>query len=258
MDGTRLAYRSDAEDCIRVKDLATGAEEKHCDNTLDNLPAHLSPDGTRIAYSAGRRARVMDAGGGKDVVLCRGCRAAAWFADNRRLLVLYGSRRVSMVEVTERPGEGELREVLRGEEHAIAEPRPSPDGLWIAFHQTGPGKPRVFVAPLHEKERAHAKEWIPVTAGEYDGRSARWSPDGNLLYFLSDRDGFRCVWAQRLAARTKRARGAAFGVQHFHHARLSLMGVADPEEIGLSIANNRLVLAIPERTGNIWMLRAEP
>jgi hypothetical protein len=130
--------------------------------------------------------------------------------------------------------------------------------LWISFHQTGPGKPRVFVAPLHKKERADVNEWIPVTAEEDDGRSARWSPDGNLLYFLSDRDGFRCVWAQRLDARTKRPRGVPFGVQHLHHARLSLMGLPDTEEIGLSIAKSRLALAIPERTGNIWMLRGEP
>jgi hypothetical protein len=36
-----------------------------------------------------------------------------------------------------------------------------------------------------------------------------WSPDSNLLYYLSKRDGFLCLWAQRLDPATKRPAGAA-------------------------------------------------
>ena len=37
-----------------------------------------------------------------------------------------------------------------------------------------------------------------------------WSPDGNLLYFLSERDGFRCIWGQKLDPASKRPLGAPF------------------------------------------------
>jgi Tol biopolymer transport system component len=34
-------------------------------------------------------------------------------------------------------------------------------------------------------------------------REATWSADGNTIYFLSDRDGFRGMWARNLNAKTK-------------------------------------------------------
>ena len=84
-------------------------------------------------------------------------------------------------------------------------------------------------------------------------RYAFWSPDGKLLYFLSERDGFRCIWAQRLDPATKHPSGAAFPIRHFHTSRRSLATVGDPLYIGLSVAVDKLVFSMTERTGNIWM-----
>jgi hypothetical protein len=61
-----------------------------------------------------------------------------------------------------------------------------------------------------------------------------WSPDGALLYFLSEREGFRCILAQRLDPATKRLLGEAFPVRHFHTARRSLMTIGDPGTMGMS------------------------
>jgi eukaryotic-like serine/threonine-protein kinase len=94
-------------------------------------------------------------------------------------------------------------------------------------------------------------DWIPVTDGENLDDKPRWSPDGNLLYFTSERDGFRCIWAQRLDAVSKRPVSAPFGVYHFHTSRRSLMNVGlGPLEI--SVARNALVFNLGEITGNIW------
>ena len=85
-------------------------------------------------------------------------------------------------------------------------------------------------------------------------RQSYWSPDGNLLYFLSDRDGFRCIWAQPLDAGSKRPDGEAKSVLHFHGRRRSLRGVGNRvSAIKLSVAGGRLVFALGELTGNIWM-----
>ena len=43
---------------------------------------------------------------------------------------------------------------------------------------------------------------VPVTT-----KKPFWSPDGNLLYFLSSRDGFLCLWAQWLDPSTKHPLG---------------------------------------------------
>ena len=71
------------------------------------------------------------------------------------------------------------------------------------------------------------------------------SPGGSLSYDISDRDGFDCVWAQRLDRATERAVGAPLPIYHAHGARQSVGGVA--------IGRGRLILTLSERTGNIWM-----
>jgi hypothetical protein len=75
-----------------------------------------------------------------------------------------------------------------------------------------------------------------------------------MLYFLSDRDRFRCIWGQRLDPVSRRPVGPAFGVQHFHDARRSLLAVGNNVgAIGLGAAGNKLVFALGEVTGNIWL-----
>ena len=101
-------------------------------------------------------------------------------------------------------------------------------------------------------------DWIPITDGTEMDRQSYWSPDGNLLYFLSDRDGFRCIWAQPLDAATKRPNGEAKSVHHFHGARRSLRGVGNrASAIQMSVARDQLVFALGELTGNIWMKDAQ-
>ena len=54
------------------------------------------------------------------------------------------------------------------------------------------------IAPIHSGRAAGESEWITVAA--YPGRNTRpwWSPDGNLLYFLSMKDSYPDIWVQRL------------------------------------------------------------
>jgi eukaryotic-like serine/threonine-protein kinase len=91
-----------------------------------------------------------------------------------------------------------------------------------------------------------------VTDGRGMERYADWSPDGNMLYFLSERDGFRCIRAQRLDPKSKHPVGMPLDIYHFHHARLSLMTIVDPVWISLHVAVDKAVFAIQEVTGNIW------
>jgi len=78
---------------------------------------------------------------------------------------------------------------------------------------------------------------------------ANWSPDGNLLYFLSDRDGFRCLWAQRLDPATKRPVASPFDVHHFHRTRLSTASL-DHLTVYVSDTRGRLSMDLAELTGS--------
>jgi hypothetical protein len=77
-----------------------------------------------------------------------------------------------------------------------------------------------------------------------------WEWYGNLIYSVSDRDGFSCIWAQRLDGVTKLPIGAPFAVFHAHNARISL---ANTGEAYLSIGRDKMLFTMAERTGNIWM-----
>ena len=96
-------------------------------------------------------------------------------------------------------------------------------------------------------------EGVQVTDGSGYDEKPFWSPDGNLLYFLSSRDGFLCLWAQRLDPSTKHPLGDQFEVQPFHQSRYPLVWSGG---VGMWITRDRAAFAMRERTGNIWL--AEP
>jgi hypothetical protein len=131
----------------------------------------------------------------------------------------------------------------------------SPDRRWVASHVPGGVREPVYIARVQPGSAVPGTEWIRVA--NTPGRNERpwWSHDGNLLYWISERDGFTCAWAQRLEAATKKPVGDPFAVLHFHDSRHSLatVGLAT---FGPAISSDRLIFALPEFTGNIWL--AEP
>jgi hypothetical protein len=132
----------------------------------------------------------------------------------------------------------------------------SPDERWVAFHTVeGISKAaRVWIAPVNLEHPAPHSDWIAVTAEAEFAQDPCWSANDNVLYFTSQRDGFRCFWAQPLDSRTLKPAGDPFALRHFHSARQSLRGLASEGYlVGLSSGANRLVSAFPELTGNIWL-----
>jgi Tol biopolymer transport system component len=139
--------------------------------------------------------------------------------------------------------------------HIVGDARFSPDNRWIAFHAaTGPNTRQMFVAPVRsDGEPTPEADWIPITDGRGMDRLASWSPGGNVLYWISERDGWRCIAYRRLDLATKKPLGDTSYVQHFHGARRSMMPLGSIEQCRLSIARDKIVFSLAERTGNIWM-----
>jgi hypothetical protein len=46
-------------------------------------------------------------------------------------------------------------------------------------------------------------------------------------------------------------------VQHFHQARRSLLSFTEVSDIGLVVAEDKILFSMPELTGNIWLARFE-
>src|SRR5437667_6998711 len=69
--------------------------------------------------------------------------------------------------------------------------------------------------PVRERGEIPQSEWIEATDGSAFDVVPEFSPNGNLLYFQSQRDGSRCIWALRLEPATRRPAGAPFPLLPF-------------------------------------------
>ncbi len=135
----------------------------------------------------------------------------------------------------------------------IYSPRFSFDERWLVFHaRIHPDATRILIAPVRNSVIAPSKEWIQVTSGEFEDDKPRWAPGDDRIYFLSRRDGFRCLWAQRLDPATKKPVGGPELLMHFHDSRLGMMH-ARFNQFDLAVSRDKLFLTLAERTGNVWL-----
>jgi Tol biopolymer transport system component len=125
----------------------------------------------------------------------------------------------------------------------------SDDGRWVTFNGTKDGRSEVYIAPFR-KALVPRSEWIPVT-GDSGGDTPGFSHSGKLVFFSSDRDGFLCIWAQRLGPDMHPA-GKPFAVYHFHQRRHSLRNLK--EKFKLAVGPKMIVFNQAEITGKIWLL----
>ena len=110
----------------------------------------------------------------------------------------------------------------------------------------------LLIVPAGRDHSYLIKERAAGTCLVFLDREPRWAPEGDAIYFLSERDGFRCLWAQRLEPATKKPHGNPFPVFHAHSALLSLNVGNDTHLSGLTVAGDKIYLTMAESTGNLW------
>jgi Tol biopolymer transport system component len=146
--------------------------------------------------------------------------------------------------------------VLQHPQYSLNVPRFSPDDRWIAFSASRSGTAErgvLFIAPFRGQAEIPFAEWVVVSdSSDSINAAAGWSPDGNLLYFMSERDGSHCLWAQRLDS-AKRPQGQPFEVQPFHYPQVRSMGYWQRGAAGTSMGRDRIVFSKVDASGNIWM-----
>ena len=148
---------------------------------------------------------------------------------------------------------GQSQLLLQHTERPLNMPRLSPDGRSVTFHMARAGRARrIYLAPFTGKSVPEA-EWTMLVDGADFDRQPFWAPSGNVIYFLSDRDGWRCMWAQRVDPASRQPAGAPFAAHHMHQIRYNLEGIPDVAAIGLSVAGGHMVYASFELQMNIWM-----
>lgn len=255
LDGSRLAYVSTrygqgqaglgGNYTIVVRDLASRREA-----AIPVLAAPvLSPDGRRIAYAKGgiyiTSVSSLDQIGDPQL-LCADCGRPCGFSPDGSKLIHRTAGGLALLDLTT----GEKTPLVEARS-TFTEARISPDHRWIVFQETAAGVSRIWLARFGASPIPRS-EWHPLTDGSGWDDRPRWSPDSSLLYFLSDRDGFRCIWGQRLDSVSKRPVGPPFAVYHSHESHSSLINV-NPVYAGLEVTRDMLVFVNGETTGNIWL-----
>ncbi len=258
-DGTDLAFIAARSKLwsVKTRDLQTAEEATLTTSDARWLRPRISPDGNTIAYVDNTdQMYLVNRRTGATEVICKQCGPPTDIShDGQKVLFepLSPPEDVMMIDVSA----NQITSLIHSDraDHILYRGRFSPDGRWVAFDAALDKSlnKKVFISPIREWHGTTETNWIPVTDGSHVDSYVAWSPDGNLLYFLSERDGSRCIWAQRLAPGTKQPNGAAFPVRHFHNARESLARVDRFDLVGLSVARDKLVFSVSELTGNIWM-----
>jgi Tol biopolymer transport system component len=253
---TFRSNRSGTSD-VWTKDIVTGRAFAVTSNAeLESMPK-ISPDGSRVAFSLSgsepRTIRVAVAAGGLAERVCQECGPpSGWSPDSSKIYYLAGFDSRTAIHILDLAS-GEHHPLVTHPEYPIYAPRMSFDGRWMAFKIDLPaGTTQVFAAPV-EDEPPPFERWVKITDGGFWDDIPRWSPGGGMIYLVSDRDGFRCIWARRVDPTTKQPRGDVFPVQHFHQLRLSMLRLS-LNEFELAVARDRLVFPLAELSGNIWLM----
>lgn len=261
-DGKRLAYvigRATRSE-VRLRDLA-GSRDILLGVTLrDGLGPAIAPDGSKVAYPVKEgpveSVYAVPASGGVPQRLCTQCRTADGFSPDGNQMMFWagapGPASIGLLDLAS----GQKQIILKRPGYAVYRSRFSRDGRWMAFHaRNRPGRSAIFVARFGGLQLIPEQDWITVTDGESYDIGPCWSPNGAVLYFISERDGFRCLWAQRLDPATKHPAGAPFAIQHFHAATRSMMHLTT-NWLGLSAATDKLVFNVGDITGNVWLAKS--
>jgi hypothetical protein len=124
----------------------------------------------------------------------------------------------------------------------------SPDGLWLALVVGIAGKPKLqgVLAPFEHLEEE--QRWIFIAEEDYH-LALEWAAEGDVVYYLSRRDDFRCVYGQRLRPSDKRPIGPPLSIRHFH-AYQNYPDGGSP----IAVARDKVVLLLSSKQANIWRL----
>lgn len=256
-----LALTQEAADLrVRIRDLSTGLEARI--STTSRAPQwhpQISRDGTPVGYTDGKPGQLyaVPADGGSPRMILGGAHRFIWDWSLDKKRVLFGSvdKRVHSLDLRSASD----KVFLEKPSFTLYQAKFSLDDQSVALiacrdYDSGVRDCRIFVVPIENGVPAPTDHWIAIDHPSHWDDKPRWSPNGNLLYFISDRDGYLCLWAQKLANRTKAPVGTPFPVYHFHSARLSTANL-DMSVLEIGVAKDKIIVGLGELTGNAWSMR---
>jgi Tol biopolymer transport system component len=264
LDGRKVVFSSNrgGDWQIWLKDLESGQEKSLTPLPVKGIVPVITSDGSKVAFGApfppaGEAAAlyVVNSSGGTPERVCDRCAyPSSWSRDKQKVFYAFSPHgNPDWLDLRS----GQTHPFLKDSSYSIWDAKFSPDDRWVAFVAIDQRDWHLFAVPFLLGAPPPRSAWLPITTGAFIDRNPAWSIDGGLLYFESDRDSFRCIWAIRLNQSTKQPEGDPFPIFHFHGTRLS-PGNVKFNQFRLSASVDKLVFNLGELTGNIWMTKLHP
>jgi eukaryotic-like serine/threonine-protein kinase len=273
-DGKWMTYSASKPgkpNTVLLRDLRTGTDHVLDDKdrgTTENAETSISPDGSRVIIAhecrEGRLPRfpcgfMISAAGGEPERVCELCTPRGFSSDGSTVLLQkydptdQNKDRIVALDLRTRTEQDFLSHPEEPLFHAYF----SWDDRWVIFKKLQSmdlmqSPAQILIAPVRHGLASGEAEWIAVTDGRHSDDKPQFSPDGNTVYFTSTRDGYLCIWAQRLDPVTKHPLGPPFAFEHFHNSE-GRAGAFNQKDSDLSIARDKILINLPQLRPDIWM-----
>lgn len=218
----------------------------------------ISPDGKSAAYlestPAGARIWIKTISTGIETAVCQKCGPIlSWLPDNSELLYLQSSSpKASQVRLLDLQTHAE-NTVLDGDLFTTA--AVSPDMQHIAFTAVAnASNSAIYTAPFVRGAPTAMSSRVPLTGESVWEEKPQWSDDGSEIFFSSNRDGFICLWRQRVG-RNEAPVGKPTALLHIHRASQSPMHLARVPTYNLAYASRYIYFNTSSVLGNLWQLQ---
>ena len=283
-DGQWLAYDASVlgeSNFIRLRDLASGADRLLDDRGRrpgEGGDTTISPDGSKVVFGRDCKSGqfghdggplpcdfLIPGAGGEPEQVCEFCSSRGFSSDSSVVLIQkYNPNQtfqppdsIAAIDLRSRTEKA----FLSTSDRAVYHPYFSWDDHWVVFKMVlDQLKSQIMIAPVRDVVPGKEAEWIAVTDGQYNDDKPQFSPDGNTVYFLSStRDGYICIWAQKLDPVTRRPVGTPIGYEHFHSwAQRDLSPYGQVIFLSnLTVARDKMLVNLPQFRADIWMTHIE-
>lgn len=256
-DGKRLffARRGETAQDIRRRDLETRSDTVVAASAEDKFWPTPDATGSRVAFeSRGAKASTIRliSPGLPVRTLCSDCaHPSSWLGEEA---VFYSTAHGEIALVDAQTGA--TRVVLAPAQGAIlGEPDWSPVHEFLLFTVLRAGAAKqLFAVRFRRVEHAPSGPWIPISSTPEWVDLPRWSSDGARAIYLSNYDGFYCLWGRGFDVRKGRPAGPALEIRPFHSGRWT-PNRALPQARGLSVAQGWVYLNIGSVSASIRTAR---
>jgi Tol biopolymer transport system component len=282
-DGKWMAYDTyipGKPNTILLRDLSAGTDHildekgRRDGGPEDDVGTSISPDGSRVIFERdGKTGRWPDqtqsalpdgfmtaAKDGEPEQVCQRCTPRGFSSDGSVVLLQKYDQtdenkdRIVTLDLRTRTEQ----DFLSDPDKPLYHPFFSWDDRWVVFKrlQSLAGLAQILIAPARHSAAGSQAEWIVVTDGRYFDDKPQFSPDGNTVYFTSTRDGYLCIWAQRLDPVAKHPLGPPFAFEHFHNREGRDAAYNQPTS-DLTVARDKILINLWHVQPDIWMTRMQ-